>query len=129
MAPYSALPNPPKSTCAVVDGDLVAAQVAVRDLVSVQGVQRFPHFGDRRGRWRISSSGTPRMGLCAYSVHPRSRAATAIVEVLATPASPMAMAISARCSTARRIEACRGAVSVSRSRSLRQSWRSAPPLR
>ena len=41
----------------------------------------------------------------------------------------MAMAMSARCSTARRIEVCRGAVSLPRSLSFRQSWRSAPPLR
>ena len=41
----------------------------------------------------------------------------------------MAMAMSARCSTARRMEVCRGAVSLPRSLSFRQSWRSAPPLR
>ena len=41
----------------------------------------------------------------------------------------MAMAISARCSTARCIEVCSGAVSLSRSTSQRQNWRSAPPLR
>ena len=113
---------------AVVDGDLVAAQVAVRDLVVVQVSQRFPHPGDRRRRWRIRRAGSPRMGLCAYNVQPRSRAATRSSRCWPHPASPMAMAISARCSTARRIDACRGAVSVSRSRSLRHSWRSAPPL-
>ena len=36
VAPYSALPKPPNSTVAVVDGDLRAAQVAVGDLVVVQ---------------------------------------------------------------------------------------------
>ena len=57
----------------------------------------------------------PRGGLCAYNVHPRSSAATAIVVVLARPRSPIAIAISARCSTARRIEVCSGAVSRLRS--------------
>src|SRR5271166_5692105 len=73
--------------------------------------------------------GVPRAGLCAYNVHPRSSGATAIGVVLATPRSPIAIAISARCSTARRMEACRGEVSLPRNRSFRQTWRSAPPLR
>ena len=39
------------------------------------------------------------------------------------------MVISARCSTARCMDVCRGAVSLSRNTSQRQNWRSAPPLR
>ena len=95
----------------------------------VQHAQRLPHVGDRGRRPAHSSIGMPRAGVCAYSVQPRSSAATDIVVVLARPRSPMAIAISARCSTARRIEVCSGAVSLARSRSLRQNWRSAPPLR
>ena len=76
-----------------------------------------------------SSSGVPRAGVCAYNVHPRSSGVTAIGEVLATPRSPMAIAISARCSTTRRIDAWNGAVSPPRSVNFRHSWRSAPPLR
>jgi hypothetical protein len=76
-----------------------------------------------------ASSGWPRTGECVYSVQPRSSVAIATVAVLATPRSPIAIAISARCSTVRCIDACRGAVSLDRSRSLRQIWRNAPPLR
>ena len=42
VAPYSALPNPPKQHRAVVDGDLLAAQVAVGDLVVVQDSAAIP---------------------------------------------------------------------------------------
>ena len=41
----------------------------------------------------------------------------------------MAIAIRARCSTMRRIDAWNGAVSPPRSLTFRHSWRSAPPLR
>ena len=50
LAPYSALPNPPKRTAPSLDGDLFVAQVAVRDLVVLQLSQRFPHSGHRRRR-------------------------------------------------------------------------------
>ena len=116
--------EPAEQRRAVVDGDLLAAQVAVGDLVIVQDAERLPHPGDRRRRRRSRRSGCRDAGVCAYNVQPRSSAAIAIVVVLATPRSPIAIAISARCSTARRMEACSGAVSLLRSRSHRQNWRS-----
>ncbi len=113
----------------VVDGDLLGAQVAVGDLVIVQDPQRPP---DPRppasSRWLRRAECRGRG--CARTTSTRDRAAsTASGEVLATPRSPMAIAISARCSTMRRIEAWNGAVSPPRRVNLRQSWRSAPPLR
>jgi hypothetical protein len=77
----------------------------------------------------VSSSATPAGWVWAYSVQPRSSAASATVVLFATPRSPMAMAISPRCSTARRIDACSGAVSLLRNRTRRQIWLMMPPLR
>ena len=128
VAPYSALPNPPNST---VPSSTVISLLR-RSPCEIWWSFRICNDSHTRETGVVfahSSSGIPRTGLCAYNVHPRSRSATAIVDVLATPTSPMAMAISARCSTARRIEATSGAVSLPRSRSFRQSWSSAPPLR
>ncbi len=116
VAPYSALPNPPKSAVPSSTVISLAAQVAVGDLVIVQSAKRFPDAVATPSSVQ-SLSALPDGGVCAYNVHPRSSGATATVEVFATPRSPIAMAISARCSTARRIEACSGAVSLSRSRS------------
>ncbi len=128
LAPYSALPNPPKR--AVPSSMVISAH--------------------RRSPWEIWCScnvpsdchtratppspvksliRVPDGGVCAYKVHPRSSAAMARVEEFATPTSPIAMAISARCSTARRMEGCSGAVSLLRNRSQRQNWRRNPPLR
>ena len=121
--------EPAEARGAVVDGDLLAAKVTVGDLAIVQGAQRFPRTGRRRLLPRSPSSGIPDGGVCAYNVQPRSSGAMANIEVFATPRSPIAMAISARCSTARRIEACNGAVSRLRNRSQRQNCRRNPPLR
>ena len=77
----------------------------------------------------VLSSVVPRGAVWANIVQPRSKADSVSVEVLAAPRSPTAMAIRARCSTARCIEVCSGAVSLSRNTSQRQNWRNAPPLR
>ena len=114
----------------VVDGDLLGR--AGRRARSGGGAgRRAPATPGRRGirRAEVASRVTPRGWVWAYSVQPRSRAASEIVVLLATPSSPMAIAISPRCSTARRIDACSGAVSLFRSRTRRQSWRRMPPLR
>ena len=99
------------------------------DLAIVQGAKRFPYAGGEHLRRCSPLSALPDGGVCAYNVHPRSSGAIATVEVFATPRSPIAMAISARCSTARRMEVCSGAVSLLRRRSQRQNWRRNPPLR
>ena len=128
VAPYSELPKPPNST--VPESSTVISE-------------------ERRSPWEIwwrcrtasdshtvgtdpasaLSSGVPRGGVWENMVQPRSRPATVRVAVFATPRSPAAMVISARCSTARCMDVCRGAVSLSRNTSQRQNWRSAPPLR
>ena len=72
-----------RSEHAVVDGDLLAAQVAVGDLVVVQDAQRFPHA--RNGnRLDAFVSGVPRAGVCAYKRPAAVEGGDAIVEVLAT---------------------------------------------
>ena len=127
-APYSARLNPPNRG---VPSTTVISLLR-RSPCEICWLCRTANASHNRatGVWSAHSSiGTPRAGRCAYSVHPRSRADTAIGVVLASPTSSTAIAISARCSIARRIEVCSGAVSLSRSRSLRQNCRRTPPPR
>ena len=85
VAPYSAWSKPPNSTVAVVDGDLVCAQVAVGDLVIVQHPQRPPDPGHQCRLERLRRAGC-RGRACARTTSIRGRAAvTASGEVLATP--------------------------------------------
>ena len=122
VAPYSALPKPPKSATP----SSMVISLPRRSPCEIWWRCRTPsacHTGPTRdASAEVASSVTPRGWVWAYSVHPRSRAANAIVVLLATPSSPMAIAISPRCSTARRIDACSGAVSLLRSRTRRQIW-------
>ncbi len=128
MAPYSALPKPPKSTApsSTVISLTLRSPCEIWQSCSVRSDSQTRATGVV---FAHSLRGTPRTALCEYNVQPRLSSATATTAVLATPKSPMAMAISARCSTARRIEVCSGAVSEPRNLSLPQSWRSVPPLR